>query len=60
VHTVAELLLNCRAIKFAADKGANVINMSLGGGGESQLMKDAIDYAHRKGVVFIAAAGKRR
>jgi serine protease len=52
--TVADI---AEAIKFAADKGANVINMSLGGGGESQLMKDAIDYAHRKGVVIIAAAG---
>jgi serine protease len=45
------------SIKFAADKGANVINMSLGGGGESALMKEAIDYAHAKGVVIVAAAG---
>lgn len=52
--TVADI---AEAIKFAADKGADVINMSLGGGGESQLMKDAIDYAYQKGVVIIAAAG---
>lgn len=52
--TVADI---AEAIKFAADKGADVINMSLGGGGESQLMKQAIDYAHNKGVVIIAAAG---
>ncbi|MBE9124958.1 MULTISPECIES: S8 family peptidase [unclassified Coleofasciculus] len=45
------------AIKFAADNGADVINMSLGGGGESQLMKEAINYAHSKGVVIVAAAG---
>ncbi|NEP44127.1 MAG: peptidase S8, partial [Okeania sp. SIO2H7] len=45
------------AIKFAADNDADVINMSLGGGGESQLMKEAIEYAHNKGVVIIAAAG---
>lgn len=45
------------AIKFAADNGADVINMSLGGGGESQIMKEAINYAHNKGVVIIAAAG---
>jgi serine protease len=45
------------AIKFAADKGADVINMSLGGGGESHLMQEAIDYAHNKGVVIVAAAG---
>jgi serine protease len=52
--TVADI---AEAIKFAADNGADVINMSLGGGGESQLMKDAINYAHSKGVVIIAAAG---
>ncbi|HLO47715.1 MAG TPA: S8 family peptidase [Kamptonema sp.] len=45
------------SIKFAADNGADVINMSLGGGGESQLMEDAIAYAHSKGVTIIAAAG---
>jgi serine protease len=52
--TVADI---AEAIKFAADNNADVINMSLGGGGESQLMKDAIAYAHNKGVVVIAAAG---
>ena len=45
------------AIRFAADNKADIINMSLGGGGESQVMKDAIDYAYNKGVVIIAAAG---
>ncbi|MBF2019840.1 MAG: peptidase S8 [Hydrococcus sp. C42_A2020_068] len=45
------------AIRFAADKGADVINMSLGGGGESLVMKEAIDYAHQKGVVIVAAVG---
>lgn len=45
------------AIKFAADNGANVVNLSLGGSGESHLMKEAIDYAYDKGVVVIAAAG---
>jgi serine protease len=52
--TVADI---AEAIKFAADKGADVINMSLGGSGESQLLKDAINYAHNKGVTIIAAAG---
>lgn len=45
------------AIKFAADNGADVINLSLGGAGESHLMKEAIDYAYNKNVVVIAAAG---
>jgi serine protease len=45
------------AIKFAADHDADVINMSLGGGGESEIMQEAINYAHDKGVVIVAAAG---
>ena len=52
--TVADI---AEAIRFAADNGADVINMSLGGGGESSLMKESIDYAYQKGVVIIAAAG---
>jgi serine protease len=45
------------AIRFAADNGANVINMSLGGGGHSQVMADAVAYARKKGVTVVAAAG---
>ena len=52
--TIADI---AEAIRFAADHGANVINMSLGGGGDSKLMREAIDYAHKKGVVIVAAAG---
>ncbi len=46
-----------RAIRYAADNGADVISMSLGGGGYSQTMQDAINYAYQKGVVIVAAAG---
>lgn len=52
--TVADI---AEAIRFAADHNADVINMSLGGGGENQVMKEAIDYAYDQGVVIIAAAG---
>ncbi len=52
--TVADI---AEAIRYAADNKADVINMSLGGPGESQLMEDAINYAHSKGVIIIAAAG---
>lgn len=45
------------AIRWAADHGANVISMSLGGGMRSRTVERAIDYAHEKGVVIIAAAG---
>lgn len=45
------------AIRFAADKGANVINMSLGGGLPSLTMAAAVAYARSKGVVVVCAAG---
>ena len=45
------------AIRFAADRGADVINLSLGGVGDSAVLREAIDYAHNKGVVIVAAAG---
>lgn len=44
-------------IRFAADNGADVINMSLGGPSISQTILDALIYAHGKGVVIVAAAG---
>ncbi len=45
------------AIRFAADNGAHVINMSLGGRFPSKAMEKAVAYAHKKGVTVICAAG---
>lgn len=45
------------AIRFAADEGADVLSMSLGGGAYSPIMKSAVDYALAKGCVVVAAAG---
>ncbi|HYR55429.1 MAG TPA: S8 family serine peptidase [Myxococcaceae bacterium] len=45
------------AIRFAADHGANVINMSLGGGGYSRVIEKAVAYARKKGVTVVSAAG---
>jgi serine protease len=45
------------AIRYAADNGAKVINMSLGGGMRSNIMARAIKYAHDKGVIVVCAAG---
>lgn len=44
------------AVVYAADNGARVINLSLGGSA-SDVLKDAIDYAEQKGVIIVAAAG---
>ncbi len=44
-------------IKYAADHGAKVISMSLGGPGFSQAMQDAVDYATSRGASVVAASG---
>jgi len=45
------------AIRYAADNGAKVINMSLGGPYPSKVLAKAVAYAHDKGVTVICAAG---
>lgn len=47
-----------QGIVFAADNGARVINLSLGGPG-STVLKNAVDYARTKGVFLACAAGNR-
>ncbi|MFH1111982.1 MAG: S8 family peptidase [Patescibacteria group bacterium] len=44
-------------IRYAADEGVKVINLSLGGSSDSSTLKDAVAYAYQKGVTVIAAAG---
>ena len=44
-------------IQWAADQGADVINLSLGGGGYTQTMKNAVSYATGQGSLVVAAAG---
>jgi serine protease len=44
-------------IRYAADHGATIINLSLGSRASAQLMEEAVAYAHSKGVTVIAAAG---
>jgi len=45
------------AVKYAADHGANVINLSLGSSVESELLKDAIEDARERGITLVAAVG---
>jgi len=44
-------------IVYAADHRARVLNLSLGGHSNSQTMSDAVEYAHAKGAVIVAAVG---
>jgi thermitase len=45
------------AIKYAADNGAKIINLSLGGDSQSQLLQDAVTYADGLGSIVVAASG---
>ena len=42
---------------WASDNGANVISMSLGGGGYQSSFDNAVTYAHDNGTIVIAASG---
>ena len=44
-------------IRWSVDNGADVINLSLGGGGYSQSMDEALKYASSRGSVVIMSAG---
>jgi type VII secretion-associated serine protease mycosin len=44
-------------VRYAADNGAKVINLSLGGTTESSSLTQAIQYATDKGALVVAAAG---
>lgn len=44
-------------VQLAADYGADVINMSIGGSTGSNLVREAIQYAIRKSAIVVVAAG---
>jgi thermitase len=46
-----------KGVIWAADNGARVINLSLGGSSASSTLESAVNYAWNKGVVVVAAAG---
>lgn len=45
------------AIYWAADHGANVLSLSLGGGPKDDIMAEAVAYARAKGCLVVCAAG---
>lgn len=44
-------------IRYAADHGARIINLSLGGPSRASALEKAVRYAENKGVLIVAAAG---
>ncbi|HXG67451.1 MAG TPA: S8 family serine peptidase [Blastocatellia bacterium] len=54
---LADAFTVASAIKYAADHGAAVINLSLGAPEASPLMANAIAYARERGALVVAAAG---
>ena len=44
-------------ITYSADRGAKIINLSLGGTGTSSTLANAVSYAWNKGSLLVAAAG---
>lgn len=44
-------------IVYAVDNGAKVVSLSLGGSNGSQALQDAVNYAHGRNVLVVAAAG---
>lgn len=44
-------------VRYAADNGASVINLSLGGSATATYLEEALAYAYNKGVTIVAASG---
>ncbi len=44
-------------LRYAADRGAKIINVSLGVYNDSKTLKDAVSYAQKKGAMVVASAG---
>ncbi len=49
-----------RAIYYGVEKGARVLSNSWGGGPKNMALKEAIEYANKKNVLFVAAAGNSK
>lgn len=52
-----DALVIAKAVRWAVDNGARVINLSLGGSGDSAALAAALDYAFARDVVVVACTG---
>jgi subtilisin family serine protease len=46
-------------VRWAADAGADILNLSLTGGGRDPALSSAVAYARSKGAIVVAAAGNQ-
>lgn len=46
-----------QGIVYAADAGADIVSLSLGGPGSSKVLEDAVNYTMNKGALVVAAMG---
>ena len=53
----ADVFTLAKAIRWAADHNADIINMSFGTLEDSKVLAEAISYARNKGVLLVASAG---
>ncbi|MHB8376043.1 MAG: S8 family serine peptidase [Dehalococcoidia bacterium] len=58
-YGAGDSVATARGILYAARNGARVINLSLGGLQDAQVVRDAIDEATRDGALVVAAAGNQ-
>ncbi|MFI5926236.1 type VII secretion-associated serine protease mycosin [Micromonospora sp. NPDC051543] len=52
-----DALIVAKGVRWAVDHGARVINLSLGGSGDSPALAAALDYAFARDVVVVACTG---
>lgn len=56
-HGDGDSVIIAKAIKYAADKGVDIINLSLGGDGKDKSLQNAISYARNKKIFVVTASG---
>lgn len=52
-----DALIVAKGVRWAVDNGAQVVNLSLGGSGDSPALAAALDYAFARDVVVVACTG---